>query len=88
MALHCAVCGARDTTLHHIDACEWADTNRRLAWAHGNEAGIPPVTTDDLWAHMSGHPEDATRIVRLVIDLGWRPVVGSDKDRLWTKETE
>jgi hypothetical protein len=46
------------------------------------------VTTDDLWAHL-GHvasPEDATRIVRQVVDLGWRPVIGSDPKRLWAKE--
>lgn len=85
--LNCPCCGTRDTIQNHIDRCRRSHTARAEAEALGVGQAIPAVTTSDLWAHL-GHvasPEDATRIVRQVIDLGWRPVVGSDKRRLWSK---
>jgi hypothetical protein len=84
-ALNCPDCGARDVTEHHIPRCHRNHVARTEAETHGATQGIPAVTTADLWAHL-GHvasPEDATRIVRQVVDLGWRPVVGKDAQRLW-----
>lgn len=86
-AVNCDACGSRDVTDTHIGRCRRSTTARREAEAIGDAQGIPSVTTADLWAHL-GHvasPEDATRIVRQVVDLGWRPVVGSDPKRLWGK---
>lgn len=83
--LDCACCGTRDTTDRHIERCRRNHGARTEAEAHGAAQAIPAVTTADLWAHL-GHvasDEDATRIVRQVVDLGWRPVVGSDPRRLW-----
>lgn len=84
--LSCPCCGARDVTETHLGRCRRNTVARTEAEAHGAAQAIPDVTTADLWAHI-GHvasPEDATRIVRQVVDLGWRPVVGSDPRRLWT----
>jgi len=84
--LNCATCGSRDVTETHVDRCQRRTAARADAQAHGTAQGIPAVTTADLWAHL-GHvanAEDSTRIVRQVVDLGWRPVVGSDKRRLWS----
>jgi len=79
---HC--CGARDVTDTHIGRCR--RNHDALTDAEAAQA-IPAVTVADLWAHLGhvGSPEDATRTVRQVIDLGWRPVVGSDPRRLWTR---
>lgn len=85
--LNCPSCGTRDTTETHVGRCRRNTAARTEAEAHGAAQAIPAVTTADLWAHL-GHvarPEDATRIVRAVVDLGWRPVVGSDPKRLWRK---
>lgn len=88
--LNCACCGVRDVTQRHIDRCRAAYTARTEAEAHGAAQAIPAVTTADLWAHL-GHvasPQDATRIVRQVIDLGWRPIVGGDAARKWAPPEE
>ena len=101
---NCPACGGRDVTDAHLGRCQittsevtcpaclgaWlaSHAERKAAAEHGATYAVPPVTTDDLWAHL-GHvasPQDATRIVRLVLDLGWRPVVGSDPKRLWREE--
>lgn len=82
----CTTCGSRDVTYHHTQRCRIQTEARTEAKALGATQGIPEVATDDLWAHL-GHvamPQDATRIVRQVIDLGWRPVVGSEPNRKWT----
>lgn len=82
---NCPACGGRDATESHLRRCQIVTTERRAAAAYGGTYAVPGVTTDDLWAHL-GHvasPQDATRIVRQVLDLGWRPVVGSDPKRLW-----
>lgn len=76
-------------TRRHIDRCRVVYTARTEAEAHGAAQAIPAVTTADLWAHL-GHvasPQDATRIVRQVVDLGWRPVVGKDAARKWNAPT-
>lgn len=83
--LNCPCCRSRDVTADHIDRCRVIHTARAEAEAHGATQAIPAVATADLWAHL-GHvacPQDATRIVRQVIDLGWRPVVGNDPARKW-----
>lgn len=85
--IHCDACGAHDVTETHVGRCRRNTAARREAEAHGEAQGIPTVTTSDLWAHLGhvGNAEEATRIVRQVVDLGWRPVVGSDAKRLWRK---
>lgn len=88
--LDCPCCGSRDVTETHIGRCRRNHTARTEAEAHGAAQAIPAVALADLWAHL-GHvasPEDATRIVRKVIDLGWRPVVGSDPRRLWNRPAD
>jgi hypothetical protein len=85
---NCPTCGNRDATDTHIGRCRVTTASRKEAEVHGTAQSIPAVTTADLWAHL-GHvasPQDATRIVRQVVDLGWRPVVGSDPKRLWVKD--
>jgi hypothetical protein len=87
---HCSSCGGRDVTENHLRRCQILTTERSAAVAHGETYGVPAVTTADLWAHL-GHvaasPHDATRIVRQVLDLGWRPVVGGDPKRLYGRAT-
>lgn len=83
---HCPVC---DVGPNHIERCKVRTAALAEAEVLGAARGVPAVTTADLWAHL-GHvamPQDATRIVRQVIDLGWRPVVGSDPKRLWSSES-
>jgi len=83
--VNCPTCPARDVTPEHIQRCAYVETARAEAVALGTGYDVPQVTTADLWAHL-GHvaaPPDATRIVRQVLDLGWRPVVGRDDSRLW-----
>lgn len=87
---NCPSCGLRDVTPDHVGRCERIRTNRSQAVQLGADCGVPTATTDDLWAHL-GHvasPDDATRIVRQVLDLGWRPVVGSDPKRLWSRDDD
>jgi hypothetical protein len=89
-ALHCPDCGAHDVTENHIGRCHRNTVARTEAEALASEQGIPAVTAADLWAHL-GHvasAEDATRIVRQVVDLGWRPVVGKDPKRLWSRDRD
>ena len=84
----CPTCPARDVTEHHVGRCKITTTARNEAADLAERYGVPRVTADDLWAHL-GHvasPQDATRIVRQVLDLGWRPVVGSEPKRLWRAE--
>lgn len=83
--IDCPSCSSRDVTPDHLGRCERLHVNRAAAVSLGAGHDVPAVTTADLWAHL-GHvasPEDATRIVRQVLDLGWRPVVGKDSARLW-----
>lgn len=86
----CPTCPARDVPPEHVGRCLRLHEARSEAVAVGNGHSVPEVTTADLWAHM-GHvasPEDATRIVRKVLDLGWRPVVGSMPARLWPEGSD
>lgn len=87
--VNCPSCSARDVTETHLGRCSVQTAARSEAVVLGASYGVPEVTTADLWAHLGhvGNAEEATRIVRQVLDLGWRPVVGSDPKRLWTKAT-
>jgi hypothetical protein len=88
--LNCPACHAHDVTENHLGRCARQHEERDKATAHGEGYGVPRVTTADLWAHLGhvGSFEDATRIVRQVLDLGWRPVVGSDPKRLWSRDRD
>ncbi|WP_436702433.1 hypothetical protein [Nocardioides sp. BYT-33-1] len=82
----CPTCPSRDVTDTHIGRCRFVTTERTSAEQYGATQGIPAVATADAWAHL-GHvatPQDATRIIRQIVDLGWRPVIGKDPGRLWT----
>lgn len=86
----CPTCPSRDVTDHHIGRCQLRTTELAKAEAHGTRHGIPAVATTDAWAHL-GHvatPQDATRILRQFIDLGWRPVVGGEPKRLWSPQRD
>lgn len=89
-AVNCPACGGRDVTESHLHRCQIVNTERAAAVAYGETYGVPAVTAADLWAHL-GHvasPQDATRIVRQVLDLGWRPVCGSEPKRLWSRDVD
>lgn len=86
-AQKCPTCGLSDVTDNHARRCAVTTAARTEAADLGESYGVPRVTTDDLWAHL-GHAADpisATRIIRQVLDLGWRPVVGKDPKRLWIR---
>lgn len=88
--INCPTCSAKDVPPTHVGRCERIHANRSQVAELGTLCGVPTVTTADLWAHL-GHvasPDDATRIVRQVLDLGWRPVVGSDPRRLWSRDAD
>lgn len=88
---NCPTCKARDVTENHIGRCQVRTAAINEAKDIGAAQGIPVVTTADLWAHLghaSSSPQDSTRIVRQVVDLGWRPVVGKDAGRLWSARTD
>ncbi len=86
---HCPVCNAVAVDGAHVDRCEELRRYQNQALAAGRHAGIPDVTTLDLHAHLSNRSHNAliaALAVEAVIDLGWRPVVGTDEKRLWTRE--
>lgn len=85
----CPVCQSTDVNGTHVDRCQEQQRYLDIALEHGRAAGVPDVTTTDLWAHAHSRTHNvlyATEVTRLVIDLGWRPVVGSDPGRLWTRQ--
>lgn len=86
---HCPTCTANNVSDLHVDRCAEIDRYEKAAIQAGDAADIPNVTTADLWAHFnsSSNAVQATRLVRLAIDLGWRPVVGSNPKRLWSAAT-
>lgn len=82
----CPVCKVRDVDGLHVDRCEERDSYIQRALTAGRAHGIPDVTTVDLWAHADARCHNwlqAALVVECVLDLGWRPVVGSDPTRLW-----
>lgn len=83
----CPVCQRADVSGVHVERCEEEDRYRKAASASAEAAGIPVVTGHDLWAHLNSRTHNvltSALVVQLVIDLGWRPVVGSDPKRLWS----
>ena len=82
----CPTCRCVDVDTDHADRCKVRTAALRDAVAHGRreEVLIHGQKTNDLWAHVNtrtGDPETARDVVKAVIDLGWRPVVG--KYDLW-----
>ena len=81
---HCGDHGA--VTDAHRRECADFHANRRAA----REAvpDVPPVCVDDLFAHITtprcggpwATPGDGVEIIRCLVDLGWRPVVGSSHE--------
>lgn len=85
----CPVCKKTDTDMLHVERCEERERHWREAAAAIDAASIPGATGHDLWAHLNSRTHNeliSTRVVQLVIDLGWRPVVGSEPARLWKTE--
>lgn len=82
----CLTCRAQDVDQEHADRCRITAAAHADAVAHGRgDVGIHGRMTSDLWAHVhtrTGDPEAARDVVKQVIDLGWRPVVG--KVDTWT----
>lgn len=68
----CDACGCRC----HTVAAVFAD----LA-LYGGRYAVPPLAARDLLAHLQSGPErldldQSARVVKYVIDLGWRPITG------------
>lgn len=85
----CPTCRSQDVDLIHADRCKIRDETSAAAVKHGRdlEAPIHGQKTRDLWEHVvtrTGDHEAARDVVKQVIDLGWRPVVG--KYDTWTSE--
>lgn len=85
----CPTCLVTDVDQSHATACAVRTKARADAIAHGcGDIGIHAAKTKDLWAHVhtrTGDPETARDVVKQVIDLGWRPVVGGFNT--WTPTT-
>lgn len=81
----CPVCPSHDVDGLHVDRCKEEQRHWLAAAESIDAAVIPGATGRDLWAHLNSRhgPLVATSLTRLVIDLGWRPVVGSEPGRLW-----
>ena len=82
----CPICSTADVDGNHVDWCRQKRDYLEASRAAGEAAGLPQPTVDDLHAHLvSRFPNDyvATLVVHVVINLGWRPVVGNDEGRLW-----
>jgi hypothetical protein len=85
------VCGDRDPgESHDRGRCERRDVSRRVVVSKAEKNGIPAATAIDLWAHLRTPRDDGTDAAfdaAAVIDLGWRPVVGNNLDRLWKRSS-
>jgi Zn-finger nucleic acid-binding protein len=87
----CPTCQRVDVDGLHVDRCAEKETYRQHALAAGRAAGVPDVTTSDLWAHLNSRTYNeltSTHVLQLILDLGWRPVVGNDQQRLWPDGAE
>lgn len=83
----CPTCRAADVDTIHADRCKLLNDTSAEAVAHGRreDVMIHGQKTRDLWAHVNTRVADPTAardVVKQVIDLGWRPVVG--KFDIWT----
>lgn len=75
---NCRVCGARGVTEFHVTRCEQRAAEHHSVTRAATEAGVDLMRALDLLAHVrSGRGDDPAAIVRAVIDLGWRPVIGA-----------
>lgn len=86
----CPVCSTVDVTGAHVDRCEEMERYRLRARAAVSAAGVPAATGMDLWAHLHTRTHNALvacLTLEAVLDLGWRPVVGSDSARLWSADS-
>ena len=87
----CPVCTRADVGGLHVDRCEERERHWQRAARAIEAADIPGVTGLDLWAHLNGRTHNelvSTLVVEVLIDLGWRPVVGSEPTRLWKQPDE
>jgi hypothetical protein len=85
----CHRCGTRDADAGHAIACEWQAFQRRRVVVHGEGYGIHPATSTALWTHLrqvGDDPKTAADRAITVMDLGWRPVVGSEFAHLWSAD--
>ena len=78
----CSRCGERSLDSGHEPQCAAEYAARDAAVAAGIAVGVAEVPVVDLWAHLrsgarhAGQALDvaeAAQVVRLVLDLGWRP---------------
>jgi hypothetical protein len=86
----CPVCSTVDVTGSHVDRCEEMERYRLRARTAVSAAGVPAATGMDLWAHLHSRTHNALTAclaLEAVLDLGWRPVVGSNATRLWSAES-
>lgn len=77
----CPTCRCADVDREHAERCKRRDETSAAAVKHGRDLDAPihGEKTRDLWAHIAtrfGDAEAARDVVKQVIDLGWRPVVG------------
>lgn len=76
----CPTCRCADVDQTHAEKCAIRTKARADAIKHGRDLDKPihGSTTEDLWAHFNTRtdPETARDLTRVVIDLGWRPVIG------------
>lgn len=84
MALHS--CGSDHQDQDLVAArCEYLELLRADLALYAAGLDQPPTRAEvlDLWAHARQVNDDGTaaaRWVRQVLDLGWRPTIGRDKD--------
>lgn len=75
--LTCHVCSTRGVNAWHITRCEARRAEDQAVVRRAQEQGVPSVKALDLLAHVrSGRFDDPAAIVAVVMDLGWRPVIG------------
>ncbi|WP_067434139.1 hypothetical protein [Nocardioides jensenii] len=87
---HCPICPSSDVDGNHVDRCQDSKRYRDHAVQAASAASVPEVTASDLWAHLNSRTHNeliSANVVQLVLDLGWRPVVGSDPARLWSADS-
>ncbi|GAB2762839.1 hypothetical protein [Nocardioides pakistanensis] len=75
--LTCHVCSNRGVNAWHITRCEARRAEDQAVVRRAQEQGVSSVKALDLLAHVrSGRTDDPAAIVAVVLDLGWRPVIG------------
>lgn len=87
----CPYCPSTDVTGTHVDRCADTARYRQAVLDAAAAANIPEAVALDLWAHARSrttYEHSAALVVQMVIDMGWRPVVGTDPRQLWPRESE